>query len=130
MATKINPHSPRDVRSIGQGRKASQTHGATGATETIDLTNGSVHHVTLDANCTFTFSLPSRAETDGWEFYLFCKQDATGSRTVTWPASVDWPAATAPTLTTTAAKTDGFRFVTYNGGTSWFGSTIALNYTE
>lgn len=130
MGVNISPHNPRDVTSMAQGRRAAQTHGNSGTTETIDLSNGSVHHVTMSANCTFTFSLPVRAETDGWSFDLFLKQDATGSRLATWPASVEWPAGSAPTLTTTAAKTDWIRFLTHDGGTNWFGSAVDLAYDE
>jgi len=43
--------------------------------------------------------------------------------TVTWPTSVDWPAATAPTLTATASAVDQFVFYTYDGGTNWYGFT-------
>ena len=43
--------------------------------------------------------------------------------TVTWPTSVDWPSATAPTLTATASAVDQFVFYTYDGGTNWYGFT-------
>ena len=43
--------------------------------------------------------------------------------TVTWPTSVDWPSATAPTLTATASAVDQFVFYTYDGGTTWYGFT-------
>ena len=36
-----------------------------------------------------------------------------------WPASVDWAAATAPTLT--AAGVDVLVFYTIDGGTRWYG---------
>ncbi len=38
-------------------------------------------------------------------------QDGTGSRTVTWFANIKWAAATVPTLSTAADKTDVFTFV-------------------
>lgn len=60
------------------------------------------HHVTLTANCTLT--LPAAAA--GKELVLVLKQDGTGSRTVTWPAAVKWPSATAPTLSTAAGRSD------------------------
>ena len=43
--------------------------------------------------------------------------------TVTWPTSVKWPAATAPTLTATASAEDQFVFYTKDGGTNWYGFT-------
>jgi hypothetical protein len=36
---------------------------------------------------------------------------------------VDWPAATAPTLTATASAKDIFVFTTRDGGTNWYGFT-------
>ena len=96
------------------------TNGTSGSTATIDLEDGNFHKVTLTANCTFTFSNPPASGTAG-SFTLFLVQDGTGSRTVTWPGSVDWAAATAPTLTTTAAAVDVLTFITLDGGTVWNG---------
>ena len=74
----------------------------TGTAYTVALTNGTLQILTLTGNCTFTF--PSASS--GQSFLMMLKQDATGSRTVTWPASVKWPASTAPTITATASKMD------------------------
>lgn len=89
---------------------------------TIDLANGSVQILTLTGNCTFTFP----TATAGKGFTLLLKQDGTGSRTVTWPSSVKWPASTAPTITSTASKGDKFVFV--GDGTYWWGSNAGQNY--
>lgn len=95
-------------------------HGNTGSTETIDLEGGNVHTATLDANCTFTFSNPT-ASGDACSFTLILKQDATGSRAVTWPASVDWAGGVAPTLSTAANAVDILGFTTVDGGVTWYG---------
>lgn len=95
----------------------------TGTTYTIDLANGSVQILTLTGNCTFTFP----TATAGKSFILILKQDATGSRTVTWPAAVKWPAGTAPTITSTASKSDKYIFTA--DGTNWIGSNAGQNYT-
>jgi hypothetical protein len=42
----------------------------------------------------------------GMTYVLAITQDATGSRTVTWPASFNWGFAGTPTLSTAAGKTD------------------------
>lgn len=81
-----------------------------------------MNHVTLTDNCTFTFP----TATAGRSFTLALKQDATGSRTVTWPAAVKWAGGTTPTLTTTAAAVDRFKFQCDDGAT-WAGSTIGLD---
>lgn len=89
---------------------------------TISLANGSVQILTLTGNCTYTFP----TATAGQSFMLLQKQDATGSRTVTWPASVKWPASTAPTITSTASKGDKFVFTA--DGTYWWGSVAGQAY--
>jgi len=91
---------------------------------TIDLAGGSVQILTLTGNCTYTFPTPVA----GKSFILVQKQDATGSRTVTWPASVDWPGATAPTLTATALRADKFVFTAIDSS-NWLGSVAGQNYT-
>jgi hypothetical protein len=91
---------------------------------TLDLANGTVQIITLTGNCVYTFPTPVA----GKSFTLIHLQDATGSRTVTWPATVDWPSATAPTLTATALKADKFVFTAISG-TSWLGSVAGQNYT-
>ena len=45
-----------------------------------------------------------------------------GNYTVTWPASVKWPANTAPTLSTSGV--DILIFSTVNTGTTWRGSSL------
>jgi hypothetical protein len=90
---------------------------------TIDLVNGSVQILTLTGNCTFTFP----TATAGRSFILILKQDGTGSRTATWPAAVKWPAGTAPTITSTASKSDKYIFTA--DGTNWIGSNAGQNYT-
>jgi len=89
---------------------------------TISLANGTEQILTLTGNCTYTF--PTAVA--GQSFLLVQKQDATGSRTVTWPATVKWPANTAPTITATASKADLYAFT--SDGTNWFGRTIGQNY--
>jgi len=91
---------------------------------TLDLANGTVQIITLTGNCVYTFPTPVA----GKSFTLVHLQDATGSRTVTWPATVDWPSATAPTLTATALRGDKFVFTAISG-TSWLGSVAGQNYT-
>jgi len=95
----------------------------TGTAYTIDLANGSVQILTLTGNVTFTFP----TATAGRGLTILLKQDATGSRTATWPASVKWPSNIAPTITATASKADKYVFVA--DGTYWVGSNAGQNYT-
>jgi hypothetical protein len=89
---------------------------------TVSLANGTLQILTLTGNCTFTFP----TATAGQSFMMFLKQDATGSRTATWPAAVKWPSSTAPTITATASKGDKFVFTA--DGTNWLGSVAGQNY--
>ena len=61
----------------------------------------------------------------GKSFIIMLKQDATGSRTVTW-TTVVWGGGTAPTITSTASKMDIYSF--FSDGTNWYGATIGQNY--
>lgn len=88
-----------------------------------DVTSATIHRYTLTANCTLTF--PTAAA--GKSFLLELKQDATGSRLATWPSSVKWPGATAPTLTLGAARSDLFAFACSNGS-EWIAAVAGLNY--
>ena len=96
--------------------------GNTGATQTLDLTNGNAFSATVNAACTFTFSNPPITGKLG-EFVLVLTNG--GSSAITWPASVDWPSATAPTLT--AAGVDVLTFLTQDAGTTWLGFTSGLD---
>lgn len=97
---------------------------ATTASATIDLTAGGHHQLTLQANVT---SLTISNGADGMLFMLRVVQDATGSRTVTWPASVKWAGGVAPTLTTTANGVDVFFFLCMGG--NFFEVSRALQST-
>jgi hypothetical protein len=90
---------------------------------TVNLQDGTNFSHTLTENTTFTFSNPASSGKSS-SFTLKLVQDASASGyTVTWPAAVDWPAATAPTLTATASAVDYFVFITHDGGTTWYGFT-------
>ena len=89
---------------------------------TLALTNGTVQIITLTGNATIT--MPSAVS--GKSFIMFLKQDATGSRTVTW-STVKWAGGTAPTIKSTASKQDIYSF--FSDGTNWYGVTVGQNYT-
>ena len=92
--------------------------GATGGgTQIIDITLGNVATATVDTSTnTFQFDNPS-ATGVSCSFTLILTNG--GSQTVVWPATVDWAAATAPTLT--AAGVDVLTFMTVDAGTIWYG---------
>ena len=85
----------------------------------IDLATGNYFTKTINGNSTFTFSNPPASGTA----CSFTLELTHTSGTVTWPASVKFPADTAPTLT--AGKTHLFIFVTDDGGTRYRGAALA-----
>ena len=87
----------------------------------IDCSAGNYFTKTINANSTFTFSNAPASRA-----FAFTLELTQTSGTVTWPASVQWPGGTAPTLTT--GKTHLFTFVTDDGGTRWRG-VAQTNYT-
>lgn len=91
-----------------------------GATIALNWNNGNVQQVTLAGNRTFTFANPK----GGGRYLIKLKQDATGSRTITWP-TITWRGGTAPTLTTTGAKVDLITLI-YDGSV-YYGDS-SLNY--
>lgn len=122
--TLSNPWTPYDyspqgtasVPLIGTPEVVTTANSSTAYTIPEPLTS-SITNLTLTANTTLTF--PTLAS--GKSFTVALTQDSTGSRTVTWPGTVKWPNGTAPTLTTTAGKTDLLSFVSIDG-VSWLGS--------
>lgn len=92
-------------------------------TATLNLTTGNIHHITMPAgNITIAIS----NETAGQCFLIEILQDGTGSRTVTWFSGISWAGGSAPTLTTTASKTDcvGFRVT---GTDTYIGYVVGQN---
>ena len=91
------------------------------AAHTVDFSLGNVQTYTLSGNQTLIFSNPPATGTSG-SFTLFLTNG--GSATLTWPASVDWAGATAPTLTVSGI--DMLVFTTIDGGTIWYGFAAGL----
>jgi hypothetical protein len=94
---------------------------SSGNATTINCETGNTFSHTLTEDTTFTFSNPPASGT-GYSFTLKIVQDST-ARTITWPASVDWAAATAPTISTGSGEVDVFVFFTTDGGTTFYGFT-------
>ncbi len=88
---------------------------------TLNLRDGNSFLHDLTENVTYTFSNPAASGKLSM-FTLKIIQDSS-ARTITWPSSVDWAAATAPTLTATNNGVDVFVFFTIDGGTTYYGFT-------
>jgi len=87
---------------------------AAAATQNIDLSLGNEFRIQMpDGNVILTTSNGS----DGQKFIVTIIQDAVGSRTVTWFATISWVDGSAPTLTTTASKKDTLGFIATSSDT-------------
>ena len=98
-------------------------NGNSGTTQTIDLSKGNVQKTTLTGNVTLTLTNPTDAGVYNLELFT-----GAGSFTVTWPASVKWPAGTAPTITVTASRMDLIRLV-YDATSGEYWGSFTQNIT-
>jgi hypothetical protein len=89
-----------------------------GTTPAVDCESGNVFALSTTGNTTFTFSNPPAS---GTAYGFLLKLTAGGTHTITYPASVDWAAATAPDAPA-SGETDMLVFTTVDGGTTWYGA--------
>ena len=89
----------------------------------VDCSAGNYFTKTITGATTFTFTnVPT-----GVAYTFTMEVTLNGSNAITWPASVKWPADTAPSITD--GKTQLFVFLTDDGGTRWRGSSV-VDYTN
>jgi hypothetical protein len=92
---------------------------------TLDLNNGNIFIVNLNANITtLTISNPPSSQFSG-NFTIIFTADGT-PRSVLWPPSIKW-STSVPTLTSTNGKRDILNFITYDGGTNWYANIGGQN---
>lgn len=94
-------------------------------TMTVDCSLSNVFTTTFTANVTTapTISNPGDGQTINW----FITQDATGGRTITWPASFKFAAGSPLTLSTGANAID-MLVATYRASTTTWHATLARNF--
>lgn len=89
------------------------------AASNIDLSLGNYFTKTISATTTLTVT---NVASSGSVSAFILQLTNGGSQTVNWFSGVDWPNATAPTLTTSGV--DVLAFFTYDGGTTWYGFVL------
>jgi hypothetical protein len=94
---------------------------------TLNIQNGNTFTVSLNANITSLSITNVPTGTNAVSFTLILTADGT-ARTITWPASVKWPGAVAPTLTSTLNKIDVYTFLSVDNGTTWLGMQSGKNF--
>lgn len=96
--------------------------GSISGAQSLDFAVASSFSATATGAITWTFSNPPASGVTGG-MILFLTNGGVGTQT--WPASVDWPNGTAPTLSATGL--DILVFLTHNGGTTWHGRLASQN---
>jgi hypothetical protein len=99
--------------------------GVTGATA-LDLSTTNIFQLTLGGNVTFSFTNPPPS-TRVFSFTVIIIQDATGGRTVTWPAGTKFSGGVVPPYSTAANAVDVWSVMTYNGGSTYIASLSVKN---
>ena len=98
---------------------------------TVDVRqyNGAIVNLLTNSTISFTEDSLATGSRIPMIFEMQIVQDATGSRLVTWPASVHWAGGTAPVLSTGANKRDivSFRYEPISG--FYYGSVAAQNFS-
>jgi len=93
----------------------------------VDWSLGNVASMTLTGNTTLTFSnVPASGPLSS--ITMIIKQDATGSRTISWPACATWAGGSAPAISTAANKTDIISCSSKDGGTVCYCFTGGIGF--
>lgn len=90
----------------------------------LTLTGTPTNPLTITANNATSLPNGAAGQLDGQAINILLVQDATGSRTVTWPTNVKWPNDITPTLTAVANGADMVTLQWRAAQATWFGSIV------
>jgi len=102
--------------------ETTQALGSLSSNTAVSLAAGNIATCTIAGALTFSFTNPPATGRTG---ILILEITNGAADTITWPASVEWTDATAPTLQ--SAGVDKLTFTTNDAGTTWLG---AQTYTR
>lgn len=94
-----------------------------GATLTLDRSAAINFDVTLGADCIVSFANPPASNNFGL-VRVYLRQNGTGNWLVTWPASVEWPGGSEPTISSDPNSLDIYTFSTVDSGVTWQGYSV------
>lgn len=94
-----------------------------GTTPTVDCDAGNFFELTTTGNTTFTFDYSGVDLTTNDVYGFVLKVVSGGAHTLTWPAAAKWEGGAVPDAPA-SGETDLYHFLTFNGGTTWFGFWI------
>ncbi|HEX9779634.1 MAG TPA: hypothetical protein VGB20_00285 [bacterium] len=93
-----------------------------GGSASVDWNNGNTQHLSVSEACTLSFS----NGLSGRKYTLILKY--SGAYGITWPGTVRWSGATAPTLTSASGKTDYIGFIYNSVDSTYDGVSERLNF--
>jgi hypothetical protein len=127
-ASKLQPGIPIDMQDAVLSRAELRDYAETSpapaissGTLTLDLQTGNVFEVILTQNVTSLILAHPPASGRAGSCSIILRQDATGGRTLAWPASVKWAGGAPPPITSAADAVDVYALITRDGGATWFG---------
>lgn len=104
-----------------------QTLASVSSTTSINFNTATIYNITLTQNTSLVFTnVPAgRAVT----FVVQIKQDATGGRTLTFPAAVKWQGGLVPPVFSNPNAITLYNFFTLDGGATLLGFQAGFNFS-
>lgn len=115
----------------GGNRDQSVVLNATTSTTTLDLSLANHFALTLAANTTLKFDTSKITGLTGKDYIKFTvlqKNDATGNRTLNFPANLVWAGRVVGARAIAANAINEYEFVTYDGGVTWLARVLGADF--
>jgi hypothetical protein len=112
--------------SFKNGKNSALLGGVSGSVE-LSITNNTNFRVTLAGAVTFSFA--GSTPDSEYSISILIQQDGTGSRTVSWPGNVVWPADSPVALSVAANAVDLVSLQTFDSGATWYGVLIGNSFS-
>lgn len=91
----------------------------------LDLSVFRVFSITCTGTTTLSFI---NTPPPNQQFIAYIYVTNNGGTVGTWPAGTSWASGLAPTMTTTAGRTDIITMLTINGGVTWYATVAGQNF--
>lgn len=104
---------------------ANLVSGTVSGSVAIDLSTASYFKYALSGATTFSFSNPPSNSANAYQFSVMVTQPVGGglsNPSPAWPAGIKWAGGSQPPSTTTASANDIWTFITFDGGTTYYGT--------
>lgn len=122
VAAALDAAARAEAAAASIPEQVSTVASASGSVSLAPPNVATVHNLKLTGNV--TLNLPGAAP-GAASISVIVTQDATGGRTITWPATVGWVGGVPPAPSTVAGLQAVFTLFTINGGVTWVGLLAA-----